>query len=451
MLCLEQLEDRLVPSCAVVSGYVFRDANNNGLFDAGETPLAGAAIQLQNAAGVVIASAVTDATGAYAFSTDNTASTAPTTLTQTATVPTAATDWSATVSLPQFDPSLGTLTAVDIVNAGSFTSHIRVESLDAAPSTITATESGTLTLSGSGVTALQTSIAAGQPYSAAAFDGVLDFGGTSGHDFGVQTANGSQSTTLSAASALALYTGTGSVSFTEVAHATSGATGSGNLITNINTTAGAQVSVVYHYIPNNCLKPGNYTIVLATQPAGYLPGKESSDGVVLTAAPGTNAIPITLASSNLTHNDFAELAPSALDGHVYLDANRNGVRDAADLPLAGVTVILTGTNDLGTNFYIVQTTAADGSYRFGNLRPGVYAIWEVPPVGYLQGTDNLGSTGGVVGQDLFYWIGLGEGQDGSDYDFGHVLPTGSNNQIGAASSGSSASLSKQLFLASSGG
>jgi hypothetical protein len=365
----------------------------------------------------------------------------------------AATDWTTTVSLPQFDPSLGTLTGIDIINAGTFTSHIRVESLDAAPSTITANDSGTLTLAGPGVTALQTSIAAGQPFSAGAFDGTLDFAGTSGHDFGVQTANGSKTTTLTTAGALALFTGTGFVSFTEVAHATSGATGSGNLITNITTAAGAQVSVVYHYIPSNCLKPGKYTIILATPPAGYLPGKESSAGVVLAVAPGTNVIPITVATTNLTNNNFAELVPASLSGYVYLDANKNGIRDAGDAGLGGVTVVLSGGTDLGTTVETVATTQADGSFQFTNLRPGIYSIGIAQPAGYLAATDNLGSQGGAVTQDLIYWIGVTAGANGTDYEFGEVLPANSGGEIGAASSGTvgGGDLSKQSFLASSGG
>jgi hypothetical protein len=432
-LIVEQLEDRLVPNGVVVSGYVFSDANNNGLYDAGEVPLAGAAVQLDNASGIVIASAVTDAQGAYAFSTDSTASTAPTTLTQTATVPTAATDWSTTVSLPQFDPTLGTLTAVDIINAGTFSSDIKVENEDPVPATITATDSGTLTLSNSFLTGLIATGSSSQQFNATAFDGVIDFGGTSGHDFGAQTAAATNSTTLTDASVLTAFTGTGSISFTEAAHATSNAAGPGNRVVQINTTASAQVSVIYHYIPNGCLKPGNYTIVLASQPAGYLPGKESSGGVVLTAAPGTNAIPITLASSNLTNNDFAEVAPARIAGSVYFDANNNGVRDAGEFGISGAGVTLTGANDLGS-VQLTATTATDGSYQFAPLRPGTYAVTLVQPVDYLPGKETLGSAGGVIGSNLFSGIVLNVGIAGVAYNFGEILPPGSGGQILAASS-----------------
>src|SRR5262249_33404755 len=52
-----------------------------------------------------------------------------------------------------------------------------------------------------------------------------------------------------------------------------------------------------------------------------------------------------------------------------------------------VLVTLTGTNDLGTIVPLTTTSAADGSYTFGNLRPGTYTITETQPAGYLDGKD----------------------------------------------------------------
>src|SRR5262249_55122200 len=77
---------------------------------------------------------------------------------------------------------LGTLTAMDFVNQGQITSQIRTESLDDAPSTLTGQVSGTLTLSGPGLTlgALASTLAgprasAVQAFDAAAYDGRMDF------------------------------------------------------------------------------------------------------------------------------------------------------------------------------------------------------------------------------------------------------------------------------------
>ena len=118
---MEPLEDRWLLSGNVISGYVYNDANNNGIFDPGESPIANSGVQLVNAAGVVIAKTIADASGFYQFATDNTISTTPTTLSRTITVAGSPTDWTKPLSLAQFDPSLGTLTSVDITNAGAAT------------------------------------------------------------------------------------------------------------------------------------------------------------------------------------------------------------------------------------------------------------------------------------------------------------------------------------------
>jgi hypothetical protein len=430
-LQLETLEERTLPSCNTISGYVFNDVNNNGLLDPGETGIVSSALELhqtRNGVDVLVSTATTDANGFYQFSTDNTVNTSPTDLpAETFSIPLTATDFTAGATLPQFDPSLGTLLSVDITNAGQFVSDIKVESLDSASSTITATDSGSLTLTGPGLSALVTNSSTSETFNATAFDGVIDFGGTSGHDFGSQTANGSNSFTITAASDLAAYTGTGSVTLTEVAHATSAASGAGNLITQINTHASAQISIVYHYIPSNCLKPGSYTIVLASQPSGYLPGLESENGTVLAHSVGTNRIPVTLGNANSTNNDFGELVPAGVSGFVYVDANNNGVFNAGEMPIAGLGLTLTGTNDVGNAVTLTTTTAANGSYAFSGLRPGSYTVTETPPSGYLAGKDSVGTVNGIpdgalsASMPAITHIVLNPASAGVDYDFGHLL------------------------------
>jgi hypothetical protein len=430
-LQLETLEDRTLPSCNVISGYVFNDANNNGLFDPGESPIANSTLELhqvRNGVDVLVATATSDANGFYQFSVDGTVNTSPTTLPpETFSIPLTATDFTTGATLPQFDPSLGQLIGVEIVNAGQFTSQIKVESLDSAPSTITATDSGSLTLSGTGLTALVTNSSTSRTFNATAFDGVIDFGGTSGHDFGSQTANGSNSFTITNAGDLAAYIGTGSVTLTEVAHATSAASGAGNLLTQINTHASAQVSIIYHYIPSNCLRPGAYTIVQTSQPPGYLEGFESQNGVVLRSSVGTDRIPVTLGSSNSLNNDFAEILPARVSGFVYADANNNGVFDPGEIGIGGVTLQLTGTNDLGAAVSLITTTAADGSYSFAGLRPGTYAVHETQPGGYLSGKNAVGTVNGIPDgtlatpfTDTITGIALNPANAGVNYDFGEL-------------------------------
>src|SRR5437667_8875649 len=61
-LRVEALEDRALPSGITISGFVYNDVNNNGLIQSGEAPIANNPIELHNAGGAVVASAITDNT-----------------------------------------------------------------------------------------------------------------------------------------------------------------------------------------------------------------------------------------------------------------------------------------------------------------------------------------------------------------------------------------------------
>src|SRR5476651_1409276 len=71
-LNVEALEDRVTPTTVTntISGFVYYDANANGLFDPGETPIANNTVQLQNSSGTIIGTTTTDATGFYQFNND---------------------------------------------------------------------------------------------------------------------------------------------------------------------------------------------------------------------------------------------------------------------------------------------------------------------------------------------------------------------------------------------
>lgn len=65
-----------------------------------------------------------------------------------------------------------------------------------------------------------------------------------------------------------------------------------------------------------------------------------------------------------------EIKPGALEGRVFVDANKDGI-DNAEAGVAGVTVQL--LNAAGA-VIATTTTAADGGYRFDNLNPGDYRV-----------------------------------------------------------------------------
>jgi hypothetical protein len=103
--------------------------------------------------------------------------------------------------------------------------------------------------------------------------------------------------------------------------------------------------------------------------------------------------------------------PSSLSGFVFNELTGAG--------FAGVVVTLTGTNDLGQAVSLTTATGSDGSYHFGGLRPGTYAIAETPPANYFDdvAANTVGTLGGTSSTNLFSGIVLPAGANGLNYDF----------------------------------
>ena len=175
------------------------------------------------------------------------------------------------------------------------------------------------------------------------------------------------------------------------------------------------------------LTPGTYKVV-ETQPSAYLDGLDSRNGAIIAgSATGVDTVAgiVVTAGNNSPSNNFGELAPASVAGTVYFDKDASGTLTAGDVGLSGVTVTLTGTNDLGAITPIVATTGPGGTYSFGNLRPGTYAVAEAQPAGYAQGTDTVGavgtvSTGTLSATDVFSGVALAPGTAGVAYNFGEL-------------------------------
>ena len=131
------------------------------------------------------------------------------------------------------------------------------------------------------------------------------------------------------------------------------------------------------------IEPGDY-VVEETDPDGYtsLSDGDNSFDVGEDAPnedPNDNRIPVsvgtdsgTLTTENDQDNDFVDTTPLAsLGDRVWLDANADGVQDAAETSIAGVSVILI---DSSGNALDTVTTDADGLYAFTGLLPGSYTV-----------------------------------------------------------------------------
>lgn len=417
-------------NCPIISGYVYYDVNNNGLRDAGEPPIPGSSIELRKANGQVAGFTYTDGSGFYSFTTDASANTPQLTVTHSATFPQAVTDWTVQRSIPRFDTTLGTLKAVELHGQASITSAIKAESLDSAPSTITATVSGIITITGPGgqSVAVAPNAQAGS-FDAAAYDGNKDFAGPSGKDFGSSTAADNNTVIINDPAALVPFLGTGNLTFTGEVVATSKATGSGNVASQINTTAGGDLTVTYRYIQSSCLTDGNYTIVQTQQPPGYTDGRETRGNVTpITGSDKSDSISITIANGDSTQNNFGELR-AGISGYVYWDQDNDGVKDSGEPPIPGTTVLLACVDSSGANVNRSTVTNSIGYYEFTDLLAGLCELNEIQPAAYLDGKDTIGTPGGSTGNDRFFNIQLPAGFFGVNNNFGEILPTNSTPPV----------------------
>lgn len=170
------------------------------------------------------------------------------------------------------------------------------------------------------------------------------------------------------------------------------------------------------------LAPGTYRVV-ETQPNEYL-----SVGATAGTVGGTTRgvvetmdilSEITLdGGEDSVHNDFAEVTPASISGHVYHDADNDGVMDTGETGIENALVTLyVGSTG------VTATTDADGYYEFNGLMPGQYKLVEEQPGGYLDGLDAAGNLGGMAHNpgDMIDGITLLAGQDGVNYDFGEIL------------------------------
>lgn len=180
----------------------------------------------------------------------------------TAVIPLELTNFLRTASLPKFDTALGELQGVEIHVTARATGTSRMESLDAAPSVVNTRFSVDLTVSqaDSTVVMFMVPIADFQD-TLAAYDGVLDYAGTSGITRDNIEAMDERSSIIDPTPEnLALFTGTDSTDFIADASGSSMASGSGNLLTRFDTRAGIEIEICYTYLvvsPPTVSCPGN--------------------------------------------------------------------------------------------------------------------------------------------------------------------------------------------------
>ena len=158
------------------------------------------------------------------------------------------------VAFDQFNPTLGTLVGIDVGITASVAGSLSVESLEAAPVSISYTAGATVSAYTPGGTLLARQVAAGSNTVAlAAFDGSGDFAGTLGASFTTAGAAGPTAVSLGGAPTGTTdgtpFIGTGTVALPVGDFATNAISGGANMRVLASAAVGATVTLAYDYTP----------------------------------------------------------------------------------------------------------------------------------------------------------------------------------------------------------
>lgn len=118
------------------------------------------------------------------------------------------------------------------------------------------------------------------------------------------------------------------------------------------------------------LRPAEYTLTLSL-PDGYI-FSHSADGLAFGAVEEQ-----TLACAWQTLTDRAErpigaVRPASVSGHIWLDENQSGAEDEGEAVMEGVSLDLI---DEATGTSVQRTTSTTEGFRFENVRPGQYTVY----------------------------------------------------------------------------
>jgi hypothetical protein len=111
---------------------------------------------------------------------------------------------------------------------------------------------------------------------------------------------------------------------------------------------------------------------------------------------------------------------ASLEGAVFADGNRDGVRNEWESGLAGVLICLQGVDYLGNAVSMEVVTGDDGTFLFNDISVGTYTLSQDPPFGYASGSATAGTEGGAAEPGQITDITIEEGDAATGYLFGDM-------------------------------
>ncbi len=360
----------------VIGDYVWEDLDGDGIQEAGEPALSGVTVRLRNSAGTVIATTTTSATGLYSF----------------------------TGLLP------GDYTVEFVAPSGYVFTTANAGANDALDSdaSISTGRTGTINLT-AGETDNTNDAGLYRPVKIG--DRVFNDVDGDGIDDGAASDPGIAGVTVT------LYrdsNGDGQITpGTDTVVAT---TTTSNGTTDV--TGDGVVDPAGTYLFGN-LAPGTYGVVVSTGTGSPVNGWQNTvDPDATKDAKTTTAFTLTSGQSNLVQ-DFGFFLPAVIGDTIFYDADKDGVQDAGEPGLVGVTVRLLDSS--GTQVGSTVTTAG-GQYLFSNLPPGTYTVvvdTTTLPAGFSDAINTADPDGGTASRST---VTVVAGQSKLDQDFGYFDP-----------------------------
>jgi protocatechuate 3,4-dioxygenase beta subunit len=168
------------------------------------------------------------------------------------------------------------------------------------------------------------------------------------------------------------------------------------------------------------IPPGTYSLSRQV-PSAYTSGRPipgTVNGTPTGQVQGETIRAIVLSGAAFGQNyRFAEVRSATLTGMIQLedDLDEDG---PLEMPLAGIHVLLSGTDRRGLLVQLTATTDERGLYRFVGLYPGHYELYPAPPRGLGLREAKPGDKGGrVAGAGKLTGIPLESGDTATRYNF----------------------------------
>ncbi|MFT3846739.1 MAG: SdrD B-like domain-containing protein [Lacibacter sp.] len=329
--------------------FVFLDANGNGIQETGETGIAGVTVRLKNSAGTVLATTTTDATGFYSF----------------------------------YDPvQYGTTSyKVEFVTPAGYSPSPSNQGSDDQKDSDPV----------SGVVSVTVPVGTWNNTIDAGFvPKTLSLGNFVWND---RNNNGTQDAGESAIGSVTvkLYADANGDNIPDGAAVATTTTDANGLYSFSGLAAGKYIAAV--------VLPTGYAAAATTATSLSPDNDNNTDNNGVTTVSGevrSNSVTLTAGGEPTTDGDgnngnltldFGLKGTGSIGDNVWNDLNGNGIQDAGEPGISGVTVTLAYPGGAT----ITTTTDANGNYLFSNLAPANYSVTFTTSSGYIAAPANQGS------------------------------------------------------------